>query len=72
MIRLGNSLIKHPTCIKNPKNPNFIDLILKNKASACVIQAGLSDLYTFISYHQELSITEISRNLIMRNLIALQ
>lgn len=80
IIRLWNSLIKHSTCIKNPKNLSFIGLILKKKASACVTEIGLSDFHwmtnsvqkcTFISCHQGLSITEISRNLSVRNLTTL-
>ena len=44
-----NSLIKQPTCFKNPKNPSCIDLILTNKfhlfQTKCVIEAGLSYFY---------------------------
>ena len=41
-----HSLIKQPTCFKNPENPSCIDLILTNKPrsfqSTCVIEKGLS------------------------------
>ena len=44
-----NSLIKQPTCFKNPENPGCIDLILTNKArsfqSTCLIETGLSDFH---------------------------
>ena len=44
-----NSLIKQPTCFKNPENPCCIDLILTNKPrsflSTCVIETGLSDFH---------------------------
>ena len=43
------SLIKQPTCYKNPKNPTCIDLILSNTPrnfqSTCVIETGLSDFH---------------------------
>ena len=42
-----SSLIKEPTCYKNPQNPSCIDLILTNSPysfqSSCVIETGLSD-----------------------------
>ena len=38
------SLIKQPTCFKNPEKPSFIDLILTNKPklfqSTCLIETG--------------------------------
>ena len=41
------SLIKVPTCVKNPENPSCIDLILTNNPlsfqSSGVIESGLSD-----------------------------
>ena len=44
-----NSLIKQPTCFKNPENPSYIDLILTNKSrsfkSTCVTETGLSDFH---------------------------
>ena len=44
-----NSLIKQPTCFKNPENLNCIDLILTNKSRSfqtkCVIETGLSDFH---------------------------
>ena len=44
-----HSLIKQPTCYKNPENPSCIDLILTNKAksfqSTCVMETGLSDFH---------------------------
>ena len=43
------SLIKQPTCHKNPNNPMCIDLILSNTPrnfqSTCVIETGLSDFH---------------------------
>ena len=43
------SLIKEPTCYKNPQNPSCIDLILTNSPcsfqNSCVIDAGLSDFH---------------------------
>ena len=43
------SLIKQPTCFKNPEKPNCIDLILTNRRqsfqSSFVIETGLSDFY---------------------------
>ena len=44
-----SSLIKEPTCYKNPQNPSCIDLILTNSPysfqSSCVIETGLSDFH---------------------------
>ena len=44
-----HSLIKQPTCFKNPENPSCIDLILTNKPRSfqtkCVIETGLSDFH---------------------------
>ena len=43
------SLIKQPTCYKNPSHPKCIDLILTNISrsflTTCVIKAGLSDFH---------------------------
>ena len=43
------SLIKEPTCYKNPNKPSCIDLILTNKPRSfqhsCVIEIGLSDFH---------------------------
>ena len=43
------SLIKDPTCFKNPENPSCIDLILTNSPYSfqnyCVIETGLSDFH---------------------------
>ena len=43
------SLIKQPTCYKNPDCPTFIDLILTNVPrsfqSTCVVETGLSDFH---------------------------
>ena len=43
------SLIKQPTCYKDPDKPTFIDLILTNVLrmfqSTCVIETGLSDFH---------------------------
>ena len=43
------SLIKDPTCFKNPENPSCIDLILTNSPysfqNSCVIETGLSDFH---------------------------
>ena len=44
-----NSLIKQPTCLKNPESPSCIDLILINNPrsfqSTCVRETGLSDFH---------------------------
>ena len=46
------SLIKEPTCYKNPYNPSCIDLILTNKPlsfqNSCVAETGLSDFHRMI------------------------
>ena len=46
------SLIKQPTCYKNPGNPSRIDLILTNKPfsfqNSCVVETGLSDFHRMI------------------------
>ena len=46
------SLIKDPTCFKNPENPSCIDLILTNSPysfqNSCVIETGLSDFHKMI------------------------
>ena len=43
------SLIKQPTCHKNPNKPTCIDLILTNVSrmfqSTCVFETGLSDFH---------------------------
>ena len=43
------SLIKDPTCFKNPENPSCIDLILTNKPhsfqNTAVLETGLSDFH---------------------------
>lgn len=43
------SLIKEPTCFKNPERPSNIDLILTNKNKeflhSCTIETGLSDFH---------------------------
>ena len=43
------SLIKQPTCFKNPENPSCIDLFLKNRPrrffNSYVIETGLSDFH---------------------------
>ena len=42
------SLVRVPTCFKDPENPSCIDLILTNSPfsfqSSCVIKTGLSDV----------------------------
>ena len=47
------SLVKEPTCFKNPENPSCIDLILTNKRrsfiKAGVIEAGLSDYHKLVT-----------------------
>ena len=44
-----NSLIKQPTCFKNPENPSCIDLNLTNKPRSfqtkCVIETRLPDFH---------------------------
>ena len=46
------SLIKVPTCFKNPENPSCIDLILINNPlsfqSSAVIETGISDFHKMI------------------------
>ena len=46
------SLIKDPTCFKNPENPSCIDLILTNSPysfqHSCGIETGLSDFHKMI------------------------
>ena len=46
------SLIKEPTCYKNPDNPSCIDLHLTNKPlsfqNVCVAETGLSDFHRMI------------------------
>ena len=43
------SLIKEPTCYKNPSKPSCIDLILTNKPRSfqhsCVMETSLSDIH---------------------------
>ena len=43
------SLIREPTCYKNPENPSCIDLILTNRPcsfqNSCVFETGLSDFH---------------------------
>ena len=43
------SLVKEPTCYKNPENPSCIDLILTDNPkyfqSTCVVETGLSDFH---------------------------
>ena len=47
-----NSLVKKPTCYKNPDNLSYIDLILTNKPSnfqsSCVAETGLSGFHRMI------------------------
>ena len=44
------SLIKHPTCYKNPDSPTCIDLVLANAPrsfqSIWVLETGLSDFHS--------------------------
>ena len=44
-----SSLIKEPTCYKNPDNPSSIELTLKNSPrifqGSCVMETGLSDFH---------------------------
>ena len=46
------SLIKDPTCFKNPESPSSIDLILTNNPysfqNSWVIETGLSDFHKMI------------------------
>ena len=43
------SLIKQPTCFKNPENPSCIDLFLTNRSqnfcNSYIIETGLSDFH---------------------------
>ena len=47
-----SSLIKEPTCYKNPANPSYIDLILTNLPrsfqNSGVVETGLSDFHRMI------------------------
>ena len=49
MYNFNKSLIKQPTCYKNPEKPSCIDFILTNVPrifqSTCVIETGLSDFH---------------------------
>ena len=60
------SLIKKPTCFKNPDSPTCIDLILTNRQksfqNSTIIETGLSDYHkltvtvcvcVFISFHRK-------------------
>ena len=44
-----SSLVKEPTCFKNPDNPSCIHLILTNKSASfqnsMVVETGLSDFH---------------------------
>ena len=46
------SLIKEPTCYKNPGNPSCIDIILTHKPlsfqNPCIAETGLSDFHRMI------------------------
>ena len=46
------SLIRNPTCYKNPANPTCIDLMLTNSnwsfQNSCTIETGLSDFHKII------------------------
>ena len=48
-----NSLIKQPTCFKNPKSPTCIDLMLTNKPRSfqtkCVTETGFSDFHNLMT-----------------------
>ena len=43
------SIVNKPTCLKNPKNPSCIDLVLTNKQEsflkAKTVETGLSDFH---------------------------
>ena len=47
------SLIRNPTCYKNPANPTCIDLMLTNSnrdfQNSCTIETGLSDFQKMIA-----------------------
>ena len=47
------SLVKEPTCFKNPENPSCIDLILTNKPRSFiktgVIETGLCDYHKLVT-----------------------
>ena len=69
-----NSLIKQPTCFKNPENPSCIDLILANKTrslqSTCVIETGLSNFHRIlVNCHQKLLVIGIFKILKMKGLL---
>ena len=53
-----SSLIKEPTCYKNPQNPSCIDLILTNSPysfqNSCVIETGLPDFHRMKTTYDKL------------------
>ena len=59
-----SSLIKQPTCFKNPENPSCINLILTNKPrsfqSTCVIETGLSDFHRMSFFSQTIQLLQIN------------
>ena len=46
------SIVNKPTCLKNPKNPSCIDLMLTNKQErflkAKTVETGLSDFHKMV------------------------
>ena len=53
-----NSLLRKPTCFKNPDNPTCIDTILANRQkrfqNSTIIEAGLPDFHKLSLYYKKL------------------
>ena len=51
------NLIKDNTCFKNPENPSFIDLIIKNRPkcfqNSVTLETGLSDFLVKVFYKKQ-------------------
>ena len=58
------SLIKDPTCFKNPRNPSCIDLISTNSPysfqNSCVIETGVSDFKISNDYFRKERVENLS------------
>ena len=62
------SLVRVPTCFKNPENPSCIDLILTNSPysfqSSCVIETGLSHFHKITVAVMKVSFQKIKPKII--------
>ena len=62
------SLVKHPTCFKNPENTSCIDLLLTNKPlsfqTTTVIEIGLSDFHKTIAAAMKMHFPQIKTRVI--------